>query len=78
VTAGLRLDSLSVARLGSVVVRDVSLTVEPGRPAGDHTGTERSGQYHTQGSRHGSPPRQAPCTGPTSDPVTVTTEAIDA
>ena len=30
-TAGLRLDSQSVARLGSVVVRDVSRTVEPGR-----------------------------------------------
>jgi ABC-type cobalamin/Fe3+-siderophores transport system ATPase subunit len=31
VTAGLRLDSLSVARLGSLVVRDVSPTLEPGR-----------------------------------------------
>jgi ABC-type cobalamin/Fe3+-siderophores transport system ATPase subunit len=33
VTAALRLDSLSVARLGPLVVRDVSLTVEPGRLA---------------------------------------------
>jgi ABC-type branched-subunit amino acid transport system ATPase component len=31
VTAALRLDSLAVARLGSVVVRDVSRMVEPGR-----------------------------------------------
>jgi ABC-type cobalamin/Fe3+-siderophores transport system ATPase subunit len=31
VTAGLRLDSLSVTRLDSLVVRDVSPTLEPGR-----------------------------------------------
>ena len=53
-TAGLRLDSLSVARLGSLVVRDVSPTLEPGR--GDHAGTERSGQDHTAGSGSPGPP----------------------
>ena len=79
-TAGLRLDSLSVARLGSLVVRGCPRWNPAG--SGDHAGTERSGQDHTAWKR------LAGMLGFASDRATLhraflgtgllTTEAIDA